>query len=146
MVPGISQNVLRLLATKVESLPEIGKYCIITFDEMSLKKELKYNSKSDDVTGLVHLGSKQATPCNQALVFMVKGLCMKWKQPVAFYFSCNAAPASSLKNILFQLITSLSGIGMHPTAVVCDQGSCNRALYRQLNVDVDRPYFKVYIL
>ena len=75
----------------MRSLNSMSKYCVVTFDEMSLKKELRYDPGRDEVDGLVHLLDRQSNVCNQALVFMVRGLAGRWKQPVAFYFSENAA-------------------------------------------------------
>ena len=143
MKPGISEAVLSLLKKKVQCLPDIGKICIITYDEMALKKELKYDRKADEIIGLVNLDRKLPIACNQALVFMAKGICLKWKQPISFHFSNNAAGADSLCAILMHLLRRLFEIGLKPVAAVCDQGSCNRALYRKLDVNVSKPFFEV---
>jgi hypothetical protein len=114
-----------------------------SFDEMSLRKELKYNAAKDQVDGLVELPEKKPVACNQALVFMLKGLAYKWKQPLSFYFSENAAAACFLKEILTELMRCIQAKGLSLVALVCDQGSCNRSLYRMLGISCEKPFFEV---
>ena len=52
----------------------MARYCILTFDEMSLRKEMRYNASKDIVEGLVHLQDRKPTLANQALVFMIRGI------------------------------------------------------------------------
>ena len=65
--------------------------CVEVFDEMSLELELAYDSAHDAVEGLVELPEKRAMPCNEALVFMLRGLAANWKQTLGFFFARNAA-------------------------------------------------------
>ena len=65
---------MRLLHIKVDQMDAMSRYCILTFDEMSLKKELRYNTQRDEVDGLGHLRERQPKAANQALVYMVRGL------------------------------------------------------------------------
>lgn len=74
---------------------------------------------------------------------MVRGLAANWKQPVGFYFSMNAAPASALKCILQEVIAEVTNIGLIPDVVVCDQSACNQQLYGMMGVSVDKPFFEV---
>lgn len=142
--PGINHNLMELITVKAKSLNLLAKYCIITLDEMSLRQEMTYNPSRDEVEGLVDLGQKESAPCNQALVFMARGIATKWKQPLSFHFSRNAAPAKDLKRLLMLNLTALFQTGMKPVAVVCDQGSCNRSLYYQhLGVTKEQPFFDV---
>jgi hypothetical protein len=57
------------------------------FDEMSIRENLHYNQKFGCVEGFEDLGSHGRTSsiANHALVFMLFGICKKWKQPVAYY-------------------------------------------------------------
>ena len=61
-------------------------------------------------------------------------LTARWKQPLMFFFSENAAPARELHFLLHHALDSLVEVGLNPAAIVCDQGSCNRSLYRMLGV------------
>ena len=100
MCPGINTNTFRLLSIKTRSMTDLAKHRIVTFDEMSIKKELKYDPHHDEVDGLVHILERRPTACNQALAFMVRGLASNWKQPLAYYFSENAASAQDLQVVL----------------------------------------------
>jgi len=124
-------------------MDKTSRFCFITFDEMSLRQEMKYDASKDSVTGLVQLPTKEPQACNQALVFMIKGITAKWKQPLSFYFSHNAAPAKSLKILLDEVIRAVRNASFNPLAVVCDQGSGNRALYRVVGVQENSPFFEV---
>lgn len=143
--PGLNTNVLSILKTKVKTMTDLTRHCMVTFDEMSLRKELKYSRADDVVNGLVQLPTREAVACNQALVFMVRGLAANWKQPLSFYFSENAASAKHLKNLLFEILEALRSISLKPIVVVCDQGSCNRSLYQSLGINEERPFFMVCI-
>jgi hypothetical protein len=134
---------MRLLQIKGKSLSPMARVCVVTFDEMSLRKEIKYNEAKDNVSGLVELPDKLPTACNEALVVMARGLASSWKQPLSYYFSANATPASVLKNILFKTLAALKEAGFTVAACVCDQGSTNRSLYRVLGVTSSQPYIEV---
>ena len=142
-VPGVCQSLMNLLAIKTKCLPQLSRHCLVTWDEMSLKRELSYDAAKDRINGLVHLSKQQPKACNQGLVFLVRGLAENWKQPVAFYFSENAASAMELRILLMQVLEALCSIGLLPIATVCDQGSCNQALYRLMKVSVQHPFFEV---
>ena len=142
-MPGVCESLIQLLALKYKCLPEIAKHCVVTWDEMSLKKELKYDAVKDRIDGLVHLSSRQPIPCNQALVYMVGGLANNWKQPVAFFISENAASPRELHILLNQLLEAVCKIGLLPVVAVCDQGSCNRALFNKLGVTAKQPFIEV---
>ena len=47
MSPGFSDKVFDALKLKVASMPQIACQCAVTFDEISLKSALAYNSLSD---------------------------------------------------------------------------------------------------
>ena len=98
-----------------------------------------------------HIGRTQYF-ANHAVVFMVRGLLSKWKQPVAHYFSSGPMKAETMKMLLFECIAKLTGIGLHVLLVICEQGSNNRSLFEtKLHVTTEQPYFvmsekKVFVL
>ena len=124
-------------------MDNLSKHCVVTFDEMSLRQELKYNPHRDEVDGVVHRTQRQPEVCNQALVFMIRGLAKNWKQPISFYFSKNAASGFHLRLILYAVLESLFQIDLKPVIIVCDQGPCNRSLYNLLGVTASKPHFQV---
>ena len=85
--PGFNDIVLEILQKKVAAMPEErDKCCCLVFDEMALKSGLSYDLSRDSVYGFEDFGSGAThSICNSALVFMVKGLSSKWKQPIGFF-------------------------------------------------------------
>jgi hypothetical protein len=55
------------------------------FDEMSIRNHLHFNQKTDSIEGFVDIGRHGRTSniTNHALLFMLRGLYKRWKQPVA---------------------------------------------------------------
>ena len=65
-------------------LPEDQK-CILLADEISLKSGYHYNSKEDTISGVEDYGEERTkVGANSALVFMLRGIKRKWKQPIFF--------------------------------------------------------------
>jgi hypothetical protein len=66
----------------------------------------------------VDLGSQGRTCniANRALLFMVRGLHRKWKQPVAYYLSCGSTKAEILVQFLREVLGACQNVGMHLVA------------------------------
>ena len=141
--PGFPPKVFELLKERVAIMTERDKFCVVSFDEMSLRAGFSYNITDDQVEGFEDYGSlgKTSKAANHALVFMVRGLMGKWKQPLGYFLSRDATRAEKLEPLLKDCIQKLKDIGLHPKAVVCDQGSSNVRLYTTLGVTEDHPYF-----
>ena len=142
ITPGFCDTVLSLLGKKVSQMEPRNKISVLLLDEMSLKSTLAYDSSKDIITGFEnfgHLGSGSAL-CNSALVFMVKGLCAKWKQPIGYFLSKNAVSADKLKSLVITAVDKLSAIGLDVRIIICDQGSTNQQMLKILGVTVDKPY------
>ena len=92
-VVGFSETIFELLEVKIKSMTD----SVIVFDEMSLKVDLSYDRARDTVDGLVELSQKRTLPCNEALVSMVRGLMVRWKQTLSFFFAHNATGAADLR-------------------------------------------------
>ena len=142
---GFMESVFQLMAEKVKVMEPTHRLCVVVFDEMSLRKELRYNPAADTVDGVVELPDRRNEVCNQALVFMARGLAANWKQPLGFFFSSNAAGSSCLRELLLTVLERLFSIGLVPVVVVCDQASTNRSLLSGLGVTLDKPYVEVIV-
>lgn len=79
---GICPIILHCLKRKVNKMKHQEKFCILTFDEMSIKESLSYNAALDSVDGFESIERKDGNPqlATQALVFMLRGLTTNWKQ------------------------------------------------------------------
>jgi hypothetical protein len=143
--PGFSDSVFSVLKNKVRSMAEQDKVCVLLLDEMSLKTALSYDAASDAIVGFEdygHLGTGKNL-ANSALVFMVKGLRAKWKQPIGYFLAHNTTAADKLKPLVISAIEKLANIGLIVRVVICDQGATNQQMYRLFGVSVDKPFADV---
>lgn len=95
---GINDQVIETIKeiTKQRSLSD--NLCIIAFDEMSIRKNLSYNTKLDQLDGYQDHATQGRTQeiASHALTFMAIGIRKAWKQPIAFYFSGACVTADRL--------------------------------------------------
>lgn len=129
---------------KIRSFREIDRLCMICVDEMSIKANLFYNASKDIVTGLEDIGGERSfKPALTATVVMVKDLTINWKQPLAYYFVNSTCSATTLKDLLFDIIKKLNEIGLKVCALVSDMGSNNIQMTQMLHISPENAYFFV---
>ena len=59
-------------------------------------------------------------------VFIIKGIKLKFKQPICYAFSCEGgAKWSEIKYLVSRIIEMLIDFGLKPIATVCDQATTN---------------------
>ena len=91
----------------------IDTLAVLCIDEMAIKASLHYDSGRDIVDGFEDFGDVRTSKvASEALVFMVKGLCRKWKQPLCYYLSAGPTQSERLKELLLNVIDKLSEIGL----------------------------------
>jgi hypothetical protein len=94
---------------------------------MSIRQNVWFNQKFDCIEGFEDIGSQGRT-CNIAnhtLLFMVRGLHRKWKQPVTYYLSRGSTKAEILVQFLNEGLGGCQNFGLHVIATVCDVGTNN---------------------
>lgn len=57
---------------------------------------------------------------------MVRGLTVKWKQPIGYFLSSGPVNGQTLTSLLLEAIDRIVDIGLEVTVVLSDQGSNNR--------------------
>ncbi|XP_029340931.1 uncharacterized protein LOC115033089 [Acyrthosiphon pisum] len=138
--PGVSPVVFQVLTENVKKLKPSERYCSLIFDEISLSSGLNYDSSANKIDGFVNSGSyKSQELADHALVFMVRGIKKKYKQPVSFTFCQGATNQHELARQIKEVIQKVSRTGLHIVATVCDQGKPNEGAIRLLN-DETRAY------
>lgn len=103
----------------VTNLSHDEKLCVLAFDEMKIMETYEYEAIDDKVR----------KPAKYVQVIMARGLKKSWKQPVFFGFDCKMK-----KEILFKLITELDKAGFQVVATVCDMGTVNYNMIKELGV------------
>ena len=90
--PGFQDLAFNLLAKKVQQAEESNKQLIVALmlDEMSLKKQIDYDSRDSSHKGYVDLGTGEnddgAKEATQALIIMAVGVNQHFKIPIAYFF------------------------------------------------------------
>lgn len=127
---GIHRKVINILKKKANNFPSEDKYCTLLFDEMALKKRCIYNDVTETIEGYEDFGQgenmgRRDRVADHALVFMMQGIRIKYKQPVAHYFVTKTISAEKLTAIIKQVISALTDAGFNIIATVCDQAPTN---------------------
>ena len=106
MTSGFSDAALKLLAQKVTDAKEVNQEVIVALmlDDMSIKKQIEYDSKSSTFKGYVDVGAgvteEEAKPATELLIFMAVGVNCHFKIPIGYFFIAGE------KKYLFEIILS----------------------------------------
>lgn len=124
------------------------------WDEMSIKKDLTWNSKTLEWHGVVDYGKELETPvndgiANHALVFIFRPYMGNWVQPIACFASENAASGQILQELIVKASCLLHKSNAIVKNVVSDGCASNKQVMRLLGVtaveseeESCRPYFQ----
>ncbi len=111
--PGFSETAFQLLEGKVNDAAQKNEkiFVSIMLDEMSLKKQIEYDSKTSSFRGYVDIGSGSSAddskPATDALVIMAVGINQHFKLPLGYFFTAGKSP---LQVILFINHLPLNGV------------------------------------
>ena len=141
---GINTHVFDALRHSLQKMYQKDRYCCLLFDEMSIRENVWFNQKFDCIEGFENLGSQGRTCniANHALLFMVRGLHRKWKQPVAYYLSRGSTKAEMLVQCLNEVLGACQNVGLHVVATVCDMGANNVKAMKLLGSTTSEPFFQ----
>jgi len=89
---GFSDAALNLLAQKVTVSKKANQDVIVALmlDDMSIKKQIDYDSKSSTFKGYVDVGAgvtdEEVKPATEVLIFMAVGVNCHFKIPIGYFF------------------------------------------------------------
>lgn len=130
---GINEIVFDNLKTRVSKMPDSYKYCCLAFDEMAIGAGISYDKQNDEISGFVNNGYvTEKEYCDHVLVFMIRGIVKKYKQPLAFYYCTGSTKTMELKTQIKTVIKKVQETGLKVVATVCDQGTSNVAAINAL--------------
>lgn len=140
--PGVNNLIFCILETKIQTMDERERNCIICMDEMSIKKFLFYNRRTDHIVGFHKTVIEKKVPAKSVFVIMARGLFSNWKQPLVYYF-VDTICAEDIIRILHEVVSRLTAMRMTVHAVVSDQGA-NFVRFTRINsITPDHPFFFV---
>ncbi|XP_022834719.1 uncharacterized protein LOC111362297 isoform X2 [Spodoptera litura] len=141
--PGVNKNILADLKDVAQNLTEEKKLVNILFDEVSLAPGLEFISSLGKIVGFEDLGhQRKKTLADHALVFMIKGIKSKSKQPICFTFCKDTTKANELKNLLKIIIKEINATGLIVVATICDQATTNVRVVQELQKETKAMYLR----
>lgn len=123
------------------------KACVLSFDEVALKKGLYHQKRLKKLLGLTVYGEAGRTlkTATHPLVFMVRGLQGNWMQPLSLYFTKGSCPKHMLAKLMNTNIRALQDAGFNVVALVSDQWPNNRGALKVLRQSCEEgQYENVY--
>jgi len=140
---GINAHVFGALQHSLQKMSDRDRYCCLLFDEMSIRENVRFNQKVDCIEGFEDYGTERTRSiANHALLFMVRGLHRKWKQPVAYYFIRGSTKANLLVRFLNEVLGACQNAGIQVVATVCDMAANNVKALKLLGATRRKPFFK----
>ncbi|CAK1591441.1 unnamed protein product [Parnassius mnemosyne] len=115
------------------------RLCNLMFDEIALTPVLYYNRSIDQIIDFEKNTVKIADHC---LVFMIKGIKSKYKQPICYQFCQSATKSHILKALIIDIIRRLRECGLIIVATICDQGTSNVSAINSLIKDTKEKYLR----
>jgi hypothetical protein len=79
---------------------------------------------------------------NHALVFMLRGVYKKWKQPVAYYSMHGSTKGDILVNLLIKVLDAWQNAGLEVVASEGDMGANNIKALKQLGASAKTGFFR----
>ena len=110
---------------------------MLSLDEMQLRPYVEYDKGLKRYVGFVNAtlnNTDELEMATHALVFVVRGLTMHWKQVVAYAFTGNSTSPQKLWNFVKMLVMCLHSSGMLVKCISSDKGSNNRGMWGTVGV------------
>ena len=79
-------------------MDDIGKEAVIIFDEITIRRDLKYDLAKDEITGFLDYEFKRSgVLAKEICVFMVRGIITNWKYVLSYFASDTGVKAADLQ-------------------------------------------------
>lgn len=125
---GVDNTLINVLKHKVKHLNYKQKYCVLLFDQVSLQTNLQYDDSAGTISGFEDNGTSTTQSfADHSLVFMVKGIVKKFKQPISYTFCKSTTDSNDLASQIKKVVQVVHSTGLKIVALVCDQGATNTA-------------------
>ena len=144
--PGVQYDVLELLKKKMSAREEHEKLCAMVVDEMQLKPRIEYDKSLKLMVGYVLPeimpagvdSSEEKLLAVHALVFMLRGLTVPWKQTVAYLYSGSSLDSDAYWAFTKRVLEASEASGLRVQCITSDMGSANTGLWRRAGIHSTR--------
>ncbi|KAI4458086.1 transposase protein [Holotrichia oblita] len=123
------------------------RHYILMFDEMSIQPHVKLNVAVREFEGFADngFGVIDTGIADHVLVFIIRGITRRWKQPIFFSFSHGPSSSQKLKSLITEVIRRCIAAGLNVMATICDQGAPNVSAINSLASPTD-PNRKIFFV
>lgn len=105
--------------------------------------QLHFDNNAGEIIGFEDNGwGRTQNFADHALVFMVKGITKKYKQPISYTFCKSTTKKHDLANQIKTIIQGITSTGLNVIATICDQGTTNCAAINILKMDTKQYYLQ----
>lgn len=118
----VNAVLITCLKHKVQSMLEIDRHCLLTFDAMSIKPDLLYDKHADMILGYENFGTgfSRCEPATHALVFMLRGINFKWKYVIGYCLIKSTVVSLTLMNFITRIVKEVEAIDLKVHGIVMD--------------------------
>ncbi|XP_045450588.1 uncharacterized protein LOC123659416 [Melitaea cinxia] len=137
----INEDIFKHLKKTVCRLPKEKRLCTLIFDEVAIEPGLYFNK--GHIIGFEDFGYKNTSKiADHALVFMLKSIKAKFKQPICFTFCQSCTKKDDLKYLIKLIIREIHKTGLKIIATICDQSQTNVSVIKSLRDDTRGEYLR----
>jgi hypothetical protein len=139
MAPGIQDQLFELIELKTKDMVERNRQCVLLLDEVQLQEKVEYDNGLKKLIGIVSPEFTNTTnePADHALVYMIKGLCIPYKQTIAWFLTGKHTNGAQLWAVTKLVIRALYERGLYVKVVTSDMGGSNVGMWKQAGINVD---------
>ncbi|GFR73108.1 THAP domain-containing protein 9 [Elysia marginata] len=119
---GLCPKLLHMLQIRATALSSNEKHVTLALDGMKLKPGLVYSKHQDQIIGYENFGSFGNTfsIADEAVVLMVRGLSLRWKQIIGYYAALHSIKSDTLSSIISTAVKAIADAGYAVDAVIMD--------------------------
>lgn len=149
--PGICKQSFEILTARANQLKGEGidPMCSLIFDEMAIRKLLKWSHAQKKFIGQINYGFRpefsEVPIANQAMVYMLSGINFDITIPIAFYF-IRGLKAEERAELLKKVIGEVKKCGVRVINTTFDGYSSNFKMCKLLGANFDLKKFKPYFV
>ena len=141
MRPGLQNDLKDFVCLKLKNFPDKDHDCVLSLDEVQVRKCIQFDKGLNSFIGYVseEIYPKQLNdPAHQlaihVLVFMIRGISMRWKQVIGYFFTGDSDSGPTLWSLVKKTIIQLEDKNMHVRTVVSDMGASNQAMWANAGI------------
>lgn len=109
---GVNPKLFEFIKLKALEMDDLDKYCTLSWDEMAVTPHLNFSDVNDAMDGFVDFGNVTVPEfATHALVFMIRGVKLAYKQPVTYFFTNNHLDSNELAELVKLVISEVFNSG-----------------------------------